>query len=110
MAEVHHVQAVPHNSLSPIGLAACLQVSGAIPNFAIQEFTTGFEADVFESKSEHLGSDIVDKVPLPKDGFVDIPPGPRLGMNLREDAQSNRAPLAQSIKMRPHRYGFIVGQ
>lgn len=44
MAEAHHVQVVPHNPLSPIGLAACLQIAAAIPNFAIQEYATGFEA------------------------------------------------------------------
>src|SRR6195952_5804516 len=79
MAEAHNVQVVPHNPLSPIGLAACLQVAAAIPNFAIQEYATGFEAGIFESRPEHLGTNIVDKVPLPKDGFVDIPTGPGLG-------------------------------
>lgn len=110
MAEAHHVQVVPHNPLSPIGLAACLQIAAAIPNFAIQEYATGFEAGVFESKTEHLGSDVVDYVPVPVEGFVDIPPGPGLGMNLVENAQEVRPPLVQPIKMRPHRDGFIVDQ
>ncbi|VUC34839.1 unnamed protein product [Clonostachys rosea] len=110
MAEAHHVQVVPHNPLSPIGLAACLQVAAAIPNFAIQEYATGFEAGEFTSKSTHLGSDIVDYVPLPKDGFIDIPSGPGLGMNLVANAQTIRPPLVQPIKMRPHRDGFVVDQ
>lgn len=110
MAEAHHVQVIPHNPLSPIGLAACLQVAAAIPNFAIQEYATGFEAGVFESTTKHLGSDIVDFVPLPKEGFVDIPSGPGLGINLVPDAQSIRPPLIQPIKMRPHKDGFIIDQ
>lgn len=110
IAEAHHVQVVPHNPLSPIGLAACLQLDAAIPNFAIQEYATGFEAGIFESRPEHLGSNIVDKVPLPLDGFVDIPSGPGLGMNLLADAQKIRPPLTKPISMRHHLDGFIVDQ
>jgi galactonate dehydratase len=110
MAEAHHVQVVPHNPLSPIGLAACLQLAAAIPNFAIQEYATGFEAGIFESRPEHLGSNVVDKVPLPDNGFVDIPTGPGLGMNLLPDAQKIRPPLVKPISMRPHFDGFVVDQ
>jgi galactonate dehydratase len=110
MAEAHHVQVVPHNPLSPIGLAACLQLDAAIPNFAIQEYATGFEAGIFESRPEHLGTNIVDKVPLPQDGFVDIPSGPGLGMSLLPDAQKIRPPLSKPISMRPHLDGFVVDQ
>ena len=110
IAEAHHVQVVPHNPLSPIGLAACLQLDAAIPNFAIQEYATGFEAGIFESRPEHLGSDIVDKVPRPDQGFVEIPSGPGLGMNLLPDAQKIRPPLVKPISMRPHFDGFVVDQ
>jgi galactonate dehydratase len=104
------VQIVPHNPLSPIGLAACLQLAAAIPNFAIQEYATGFESGTFESLPIHLGSNVVDKVPLPKNGFVDIPNGPGLGMNILPDADKIRPPLIKPISMRPHYDGFIVDQ
>lgn len=110
IAEAHNVQIVPHNPLSPIGLAACLQVAASVPNFAIQEYATGFEAGVFTSTMEHLGSDVVDFCPLVVEGFVDIPTGPGLGVNLREDATKIRPPLTQPIKMRLHRDGFVVDQ
>lgn len=110
MAEAQHVQVVPHNPLSPIGLAACLQIAAAIPNFAIQEYTLGLEGGVFHPTSTHLGTNIVDKVPLPKEGFVDIPNSPGLGMNVLDDAQSIRPPFVNPIKMRPHRDGFVVDQ
>lgn len=110
LAEAFNVQVVPHNPLSPIGLAACLQLDAAIPNFAIQEYATGFEAGIFESRPEHLGSNIVDKVPLPLNGFVDIPNGPGLGMNLLPDAQKIRPPLSKPISMRPHFDGSMVDQ
>lgn len=107
MAEAHHVQLVPHNPLSPIGLAACLQIAAAIPNFAIQEYTTQKEPGL---TTIHAGSDIVDYVPVPKEGFVDIPGGPGLGVNLLDNAQIIRPPFVQPIEMRPHRDGFIVDQ
>jgi galactonate dehydratase len=110
MAEARHVQVVPHNPLSPIGLAACLQVAAAIPNFAIQEYATGFEAGTFTSTMKHLGHNIVDKVPEPVNGFVVIPNGPGLGMNLLPDAQKIRPPLVKPITMRPHFDGFVVDQ
>ena len=110
IAEAHQVQIVPHNPLSPIGLAACLQLAPSIPNFAIQEYATGFEVGTFESRPEHLGSNIVDKVPLPENGFVDIPNGHGLGMNLLPDAQKISPPLSKPIPMRPHFDGFIVDQ
>jgi len=110
IAEAHQVQLVPHNPLSPIGLAACLQLDAAIPNFAIQEYATGFEAGIFESRPTHLGSNIVDHVPLPDCGFVNIPTGPGLGMNLLPDAQKIRPPLSKAISMRPHFDGFVVDQ
>lgn len=110
IAEANHVQVVPHNPLSPIGLAACLQLAAAIPNFSIQEYATGFEDGRFTSTMQHLGHDIVDAVPLPKDGFVDIPNGPGLGMSLVPDAAKIRPPIEKPITIRPHFDGFIVDQ
>ncbi|KAL2782599.1 enolase C-terminal domain-like protein [Aspergillus keveii] len=110
MAEAHNCQVVPHNPLSPIGLAACLQVAAAIPNFAIQEYATGFEAGVFTSTTKHLGSDIVDYVPEVVDGFVDIPSRPGLGIQVLANAQEIRPPFVQPIQMRSHKDGFVVDQ
>ena len=41
IAEAHYVGVVPHNPLSPVSTAACLQLAACIPNFAIQEYPTG---------------------------------------------------------------------
>ncbi|KAK5064582.1 hypothetical protein LTR84_000415 [Exophiala bonariae] len=110
MAEAHNVQIVPHNPLSPIGLAACLQIAASVPNFAIQEYATGFEQGIFKSSTKHLGSDIVDFVPEVHNGFVDIPNGPGIGINVVKDAVSIRPPFFQPISMRPHFDGFVVDQ
>ena len=110
IAEAHQVQVVPHNPLSPIGLAACLQLAAAVPNFAIQEYATGFESGKFQSTMKHLGHDVVDEVPAVVNGFVDIPSRPGLGMALLPDAQRIRPPVVKPISMRPHVDGFIVDQ
>jgi L-alanine-DL-glutamate epimerase-like enolase superfamily enzyme len=39
MAEAQHVKVIPHNPLSPVSTAACIQLDAAIPNFALQEYT-----------------------------------------------------------------------
>ena len=43
LAEAFHVQVVPHNPLSPVSTAACIQLAAAIPNFALQELPVGEE-------------------------------------------------------------------
>lgn len=110
MAEAHNVMVVPHNPLSPVGLAACLQIDASIPNFAIQEYTTGFEAGVMVSVERHLGHDIVDEVPVPVDGFVDIPARPGIGIDLVEDPAAVRPPFSKPVVMRLHKDGFPVDQ
>ena len=39
MAEAQHVKVIPHNPLSPVSTAACVQLDACIPNFALQEYT-----------------------------------------------------------------------
>jgi galactonate dehydratase len=110
MAEAHNVMVVPHNPLSPIGLLACLQVAASIPNFAIQEYSTGFEANTFTTTAKHLGHDIVDEAPEAVDGFVAIPDRAGLGIDLVDDPTSVRPPLSKPVIMRLHRDGSPVDQ
>ena len=77
MAEAHHVKVIPHNPLSPISTAACVQLDACIPNFALQEYTGESEPH----KSELL------KNPLElKDGYITVPDGPGLGVEINEEA------------------------
>ena len=77
MAEAHHVKVIPHNPLSPISTAACVQLDACIPNFALQEYTGESEPP----KSELL------KNPLElKDGYITVPDGPGLGVEINEEA------------------------
>lgn len=110
LAEANNVMVVPHNPLSPVGLMACLQVAASIPNFAIQEYATGFESNVFTTTQNHLGFDVVDEVPHVIDGFVSIPDRPGLGIDLIDDPSSVRPPLSKPVLMRMHRDGSPVDQ
>jgi galactonate dehydratase len=73
MAEAYYAVVAPHNPLGPISLAAGLQLAASIPNFLCQEQVT-------------LGAGYLKKPFEVKDGYVDIPTGPGLGIELDEEA------------------------
>ena len=77
MAEAHHVKVIPHNPLSPISTAACVQLDACIPNFALQEYTGESEPP----KSELL----LNPLEL-KEGYITVPDGPGLGVEINEEA------------------------
>ena len=73
MAEAYYAAIAPHNPLGPISLAAGIQLSAAVPNFLCQEQVSlgdGYLKEPFEVK----------------DGYIEIPRGPGLGIELDEDA------------------------
>ena len=73
MAEAYYAAIAPHNPLGPISLAACIQLDASIPNFIAQEHTT-------------LGEGYLKNPFVARDGFVELPTGPGLGIELDEDA------------------------
>jgi galactonate dehydratase len=72
MAEAYYASVAPHNPLGPISLAAGLQLAAAVPNFLCQEQVT-------------LGEGYLKQPFVVKDGYVDVPTGPGLGIELDED-------------------------
>jgi galactonate dehydratase len=82
MAEAYDVAVAPHCPLGPIALAACLQVDATCHNAFIQEQSLGIHYN--------QGSDLLDYL-LEKDvfkyekGFVKIPEGPGLGIEINEE-------------------------
>jgi galactonate dehydratase len=83
LAEIFDVGLAPHCPLGPIALAACLQVDFAAPNTVIQEQSIGIHYNV--------GSDLLDylvdvSVFTFRDGYVDRPTGPGLGIEVDEAA------------------------
>jgi galactonate dehydratase len=82
MAEAFDVSVAPHCPLGPIALASCLQLDACTPNAIIQEQSLGIHYN--------QGSDLLDYLADPavflyKDGFVDIPRGPGLGITVNEE-------------------------
>ena len=73
MAEAYYATIAPHNPLGPISLAAGIQLAAAIPNFLCQEHRS-------------LGEGYLKKPFEMKAGFVDLPTGPGLGIELDEEA------------------------
>ena len=77
IAESFHVGVIPHNPLSPVSTAACVQLDACIPNFILQEYT----GEDKPPKSEVL------KAPLVMDaGHLMVPTGPGIGVELNVEA------------------------
>jgi galactonate dehydratase len=83
LAEAHHVKVIPHNPLSPVSTAACVQLDACIPNFALQEYT---------GESEPPKSELLQQPLRLEHGYLVIPEGPGLGIELREEALGKYPP------------------
>ena len=102
LAEAHHVGVVPHNPLSPVSTAACLQIAASVPNFALQEYPLG---EGVPPKSE-----IVKGVLECKDGFITIPDRPGIGVELADDAAEKYPFKGRPQHTRLHVDGSVVDQ
>lgn len=110
VAEAYGIQVAPHSPLSPVSLGACLQLAAAIPNFAIQEFTTGLENHELVSGDRLLGHDVVDWDPSLEDGAVVVPSAPGLGVRLQNDAAMRRPLTTKPVAMRLYADGSPCDQ
>jgi galactonate dehydratase len=77
MAEAHYASIAPHNPLGPISLAAGLQLAASIPNFMCQEQVS-------------LGEGYLKTPFVVKDGYIDLPLKPGLGIELDEVAMADK--------------------
>jgi galactonate dehydratase len=77
MAEAYYASIAPHNPLGPISLAAGLQIAASIPNFLCQEQVS-------------LGEGYIKKPFTVRDGYIDLPTGPGLGIELDEEALKDK--------------------
>ena len=77
MAEAYYAAVAPHNPLGPISLAAGLQLAASIPNFLCQEQVS-------------LGEGYLKQPFRVEDGFVRVPQGPGLGIELDEEALASK--------------------
>jgi len=82
MAEAFDIAGAPHAPYGPISLAATIQVDACSPNVFIQEQSLGIHYN--------RGFDILDFVKNREifafsDGFLEIPKGPGLGLDIDEE-------------------------
>src|SRR5436190_1916848 len=77
MAEAYYATIAPHNPLGPISLAAGVQMAASIPNFLCQEQVS-------------LGEGYLKKPFTVRDGYLDLPTGPGLGIELDENAMADK--------------------
>ncbi|MEK4564215.1 galactonate dehydratase [Alkalihalobacillus sp. FSL R5-0424] len=82
MAEAFDVAAAPHCPLGPIALAACLQVDATCHNAFIQEQSLGIHYNEGSDLLDYLTDGSVLKY---KDGYVNIPDKPGLGIEVNEE-------------------------
>lgn len=75
IAEANYVGVIPHNPLSRISTAACLQLAAFIPNFAIQEFPRYETMPV---------KDIVKTSLKLEKGYLEISDAPGIGAELND--------------------------
>lgn len=71
MSEVNYCAVAPHNPMGPVAFAASLQCDAGMINFLIQE-------------QSHMGEGVLTEPFVQKDGFVDIPKKPGLGIEIDE--------------------------
>lgn len=87
MAEAYDVALTPHCPLGPIALAACLQIDAVCHNAIIQEQSLGIHYNA--------GSDLLDYVvgsPFSyEEGFLTIPQGPGVGIEVNLEVVEERA-------------------
>ncbi len=77
MAEAFYATVAPHNPLGPISLASGVQIAASIPNFLCQEQVS-------------LGEGYV-KTPFKvRDGYLDLPTAPGLGVELDENLMADK--------------------
>ncbi|MFN3473376.1 MAG: galactonate dehydratase [Blastomonas sp.] len=82
MAESYDVAVAPHCPLGPLALAACLQLAACTPNVILQEMSLG----IHYNQGHDLFSFMKDaSVLTPEDGYLAIPAGPGLGVEVDED-------------------------
>ncbi|KAK9473259.1 enolase C-terminal domain-like protein [Dipodascopsis tothii] len=84
MCEAYDVAIAPHCPLGSIALAANFQIAACTPNHVIQEMSLGIHYNT-ESGDEDIGTyvhnpDVFDV----QDGYVSVPSGPGLGIEINE--------------------------
>lgn len=82
MAEAYYVAIAPNHDGGPIATAAAIQLAASVPNFFIQHVPL---PDAPEDRAMRAAL-VPASVETPKDGFLQLPTGPGLGIEVNESA------------------------
>ncbi len=102
LAEANHVMVVPHNPLSPVSTAACVQLAACIPNFGLQEYPVG--------EDRPPKSEIVKTALRCEEGFLIVPDEPGIGIELQEGAAEKHPYVPRIVKTRLTTDGSVCDQ
>lgn len=86
MIDAHLGMVAPHSAQGPVCSAACVQLNASLPNFFIHE--------IFDEFNEPWEREIVTNHVEVADGYIEIPSGPGLGIDLNIE-EIRRHPYAQ---------------
>jgi galactonate dehydratase len=95
MAEAYDVAVAIHCPLGPIALAASLQLDACLPNAFIQEQSLGIHYNQGGELNDYLLNPVAFQY---QDGYVDIPAGPGLGIEINEEAVRRAANIGHNWK------------
>ena len=107
MAESWDLALAPHCPLGPIALAACLQIDAVSQNAFIQEQSQGIHYNQSNDLTDYLSDPSVLHFSA---GYVDIPQGPGLGIEINEDYVIERSKVGHRWHnpLRQHADGSIA--
>ncbi len=124
LAEARHVSVVPHNPLSPVSTAACIQIAACCPNFVLQEYPNdagqtfggvppqgaeplvGASADGEAKRRNSLMNTSLQV----EAGFIIIPDAPGIGVELIEGVEQHFPYRRRPLRTRRHLDGSVVDQ
>lgn len=86
MAEVYYIHVLPHCAIGPVAFTSCMHVDAVIPNFLAQE-----------QVDWALGGEILKENWKVVDGHIELPDKPGLGIEIDEQAISERAPYREEL-------------
>ncbi|MDB5527358.1 MAG: mandelate racemase/muconate lactonizing enzyme family protein [Devosia sp.] len=109
LAEASHIGVVPHNPLSVVSTAACLQIAATSATFVLQELPADTWSDVRDKRP--ASDDMVEGAPTHDGaGFLSISDAPGLGVKLKHSARERFPYRPRRIDTRLHIDGSVVDQ
>jgi galactonate dehydratase len=82
LAEAYYVAIAPHHDGGPVATAAAIHLATSVPNFFIQHVPAPGDPRDREMRAAIVSGGLE----TPRDGFLQVPPGPGLGIEVNESA------------------------